>query len=227
MRAVYAPNNHDVATMIAMILGVLLLLSTSSSSSSSSSSVNGLQITIAGGTGKLGRLLLPKLSDHDVIVLTRNSFLASAPNKVTEVFGYLGEGFLRKHPYVTLRDWDGGDLLDIVGQDFLGWQDDALPNADVLVHLCGGYTEQREMATERLVRESLRMNPSVVHVTVNPLDEEIPRISPGMVTLKTKRINDCENMVKKNCKNNRCLRLEAFRNEQAIGQIFDTIKSLE
>ncbi|MGK3759139.1 MAG: hypothetical protein ACI8RD_011456, partial [Bacillariaceae sp.] len=52
MRAVYAPNNHDVATMIAMILGVLLLLSTSSSSSSSS--VNGLQITIAGGTGKLG-----------------------------------------------------------------------------------------------------------------------------------------------------------------------------
>jgi hypothetical protein len=225
MRAVYAPNNHDVATMIAMILGVLLLLSTSSSSSSSS--VNGLQITIAGGTGKLGRLLLPKLSDHDVIVLTRNSFLASAPNKVTEVFGYLGEGFLRKHPHVTLRDWDGGDLLDIVGQDFLGWQDDALPNADVLVHLCGGYTEQREMATERLVRESLRMNPSVVHVTVNPLDEEIPRISPGMVTLKTKRINDCENMVKKNCKNNRCLRLEAFRNEQAIGQIFDTIKSLE
>ncbi|MGK3742364.1 MAG: hypothetical protein ACI90V_009220, partial [Bacillariaceae sp.] len=83
MRAVYAPNNHAVATMIAMILGVLLLLSTSSSSSSSS--VNGLQITIAGGTGKLGRLLLPKLSDHDVIVLTRNSFLASAPNKVTEV----------------------------------------------------------------------------------------------------------------------------------------------
>ena len=75
-----------------------------------------LQIAVAGGTGKIGRLLLPKLVDHDVTVLTRNSFLVSAPNRVTEVFGYLGASFLQKNKHVKLRDWDGGDLLDIVGK---------------------------------------------------------------------------------------------------------------
>mmetsp|Transcript_7944 Transcript_7944/g.16394 ORF Transcript_7944/g.16394 Transcript_7944/m.16394 type:complete len:213 (-) Transcript_7944:2267-2905(-) len=194
--------------------------------SSAPAPVEGLQIAVAGGTGKLGRMLLPKLFDHDVTVLTRNSFLASAPNKVTEVFGYLGEGFLKRHPHVSLRDWDGGDLLDIVGQDFLGWQEDALKTADVVVHLVGGYTEQREMATERLVRESLRINRGAVHVTVNPIEEEITRISPGMVTLKTKRIQKCESMVRDNCSNSRCLRLEAFKDKEACEEIFETIQAL-
>ena len=36
-----------------------------------------------------------------------------------------------------LRDWDGLDLLDIVEQDWVGWQEDALPNAQVVVHLTG------------------------------------------------------------------------------------------
>uniref|UniRef100_A0A7S4AXL2 NAD(P)-binding domain-containing protein n=1 Tax=Pseudo-nitzschia australis TaxID=44445 RepID=A0A7S4AXL2_9STRA len=187
---------------------------------------DGLQIAIAGGTGNLGRLLLPKLVDHDVTVLTRNSFLASAPNKVTEVFGYLGKGFLKKHPHVTLRDWDGGDLLDIVGSDFLGWQEDALKNADVVVHMCGGYTEQREMATERLIRESFQFNKGAVHIAINPIEEEIPYISPGMVTVKTKRIQKCEDMVRENCSNSRCLRLEAFKREEACEEIFKTIQSL-
>ena len=112
--------------------------------------VDGLQrITIAGGTGKLGKLIIPRLKDHDVIVLTRNSFLASAPNRVTDVFGFLGRSFLKKNRHVTLRDWDGGDLLDIVGQDFLGWQEETLKNADIVIHLVGGYTKQREMATEQ------------------------------------------------------------------------------
>eukprot|EP00536_Pseudo-nitzschia_multiseries_P008065 jgi/Psemu1/305437/fgenesh1_kg.198_\ len=190
------------------------------------SNCEGLQIAVAGGTGKLGRLLLPKLVDHDVTVLTRNSFLASAPNRVTEVFGYLGKGFLARNPHVKLRDWDGGDLLDIVGSDFLGWQEDALKNADVVVHMCGGYTEQREMATERLVRESFRFNKGAVHVTVNPIAEEITFISPGMVTLKTKRIQKCEDMVRENCGSSRCLRLEAFKDEEACEEIFKTIQSL-
>mmetsp|Transcript_29061 Transcript_29061/g.78645 ORF Transcript_29061/g.78645 Transcript_29061/m.78645 type:complete len:206 (-) Transcript_29061:1214-1831(-) len=186
----------------------------------------GLQIAVAGGTGKLGRLLLPKLVDHDVTVLTRNAFLASAPNRVTEVFGYLGKGFLTRNPHVKLRDWDGGDLLDIVGSDFLGWQEDALKNADVVVHMVGGYTEQREMATERLLRESFRFNKGAVHITVNPIAEEITYISPGMVTLKTKRIQKCEDMVRENCGNSRCLRLEAFKDEEACEEIFKTIQSL-
>lgn len=186
----------------------------------------GLQIAIAGGTGKLGKLLLPKLVDHDVTVLTRNSFLASAPNKVTDTFGYLGKGFLAKHPHVRLRDWDGGDLLDIVGSDFLGWQEDALKNADVVVHLFGGYTEQREMATERLVRESFQFNKGAVHVAVNPIEDEITFISPGMVTVKKNRVQKCEDMVRENCSNSRCLRLEAFKDEEACQEIFETIQSL-
>jgi hypothetical protein len=182
-----------------------------------------LNIVVPGGTGKLGKILLPKLRNHDVTVLTRNAFLASAPSRVTEVFGYLGEGFLRKHPHVRLRDWDGGDLLDIVGQDFLGWQDDALPNADVVVHLVGGYTHQRELATERLVRESLRVSPQSLHITVNLREEDIPLVTPGMVTAKTKRLYDCESMVRNNCLYTKCLRLEAYRDEEACEQVYDAI----
>ena len=47
---------------------------------------------------------------------------------------------LEKNRHVKLRDYDGGDLLEIVGQDFIGWQEDSLPKADVLIHLVGGYT---------------------------------------------------------------------------------------
>ncbi|KAG7361551.1 hypothetical protein IV203_036652 [Nitzschia inconspicua] len=184
-----------------------------------------LNIVIPGGTGRLGRILLPKLQDHDVTVLTRNAFLAAAPSRVTEVFGFLGRLFLAKNPHVRLRDWDGGDLLDIVGQDFLGWQEDALEKADVVVHLVGGYTNQREMATERLVRESLRVNPQVLHVTVNLKEEDIPQVTPGMVTVKAKRILDCENMVRDNCINAVCLRLEANREEEACAQICKAINT--
>ena len=144
----------------------------------------------------------------------------------TEVFGYLGAGFLNKNKHVTLRDWDGGDLLDIVGNDFIGWQDDALKQADVIVHLVGGFTEQREMATERLVRESLRLNRGATHVTVNPLKEEIGTFSPGMLTLKTERVEKCESMVRDNCSSTRCLRIEAYKMEAASQEIFDTIQSL-
>ena len=102
--------------------------------------VEGLQIVIAGGTGKLGKILLPMLSKHDCTVLTRNAFLASTPSRVSSDFGYLGLPMLKKNRHVKLRDYDGGDLLEIVGQDFIGWQEDSLPNADVLIHLVGGYT---------------------------------------------------------------------------------------
>jgi len=99
------------------------------------SHANGLNVVIAGGTGQVGKALLPLLSNHDVCVLTRNSFLASAPNRVTETFGYLGKSFLEKNQHIKLRDWDGGDLLDIVGKDWIGWSEDALENADVIVHM--------------------------------------------------------------------------------------------
>ena len=189
--------------------------------------VNGLNIVIPGGTGKLGNKLIPKLQNHDVAVLSRNSYLASAPSRVTEVFGYLGRSFLNKFPNVRIRDWDGGDLLDIVGDDFLGWQEDTLSKADIVIHLVGGYTNQREMATERLVRESLRVNKNALHVTVNPIEDDIPVLSPGLVTLKTKRINDCESMVKDNLSYVKCLRLEANRDDDACDEICKSISEWE
>ena len=85
--------------------------------------VEALNVVIAGGSGNIGRKIIPMLSNHDITVLSRNSFLASAPARVTEVFGYLGESFLKKNQHLKLRDWDGGDLLDIVGKDWVGWQD--------------------------------------------------------------------------------------------------------
>jgi len=187
--------------------------------------VSALNVVIAGGTGRIGRELIPKLEDHSVTVLTRNAFLAKAPSKVTEVFGYLGEGFLKNYPFVKLRDWDGGDLLDIVGQDWVGWQEDALKSADVLVYLVGGYTEQRVMATERLVRESLRVNKNVLHVTVSPVEGDIPILTPGMPTLKTKRINNCEDLVKMNCMNYKCLRVEAYKMQESIDAIRNAIET--
>jgi hypothetical protein len=186
---------------------------------------NSLNVVIAGGTGKIGVAIIPMLAKHDITVLTRNSFLASAPNRVTEAFGYLGSPFLAKNPHVKLRDWDGGDLLDIVGQDWVGWQDDALAKADVVIHMVGGYTEQRTMATERLVRESYRVNREALHVAVNPVEGDIPVLTPGMVTLKTKRIKKCEDMVRDNCTNSACLRLEAYKMDELYKEICQAVES--
>ena len=63
-----------------------------------------LNIVLAGGSGKVGKRIIPMLANHDVTVLSRNAFLASAPARVTEVFGYLGQSFLNKNQHVKLRD---------------------------------------------------------------------------------------------------------------------------
>jgi hypothetical protein len=178
-----------------------------------------LNVVLPGGTGPLGQILASRLSHHDVTILCRNSFLASAPNRVTGDFGWVGANFLKKNPHVRLRDWDGGDLLDIVGSDWLGWQDDALSSADVVVNLVGGFTEQRVMACERIVRESLSINPNVLQVYVSPTEAELPDISPGMTSLKKERLRKCEEMVKSNCQNSECLRLESFRLEKGCDEI--------
>jgi hypothetical protein len=183
-----------------------------------------LNVVIPGGSGKLGKVLIPKLMNHEVTVLSRNGFLASAPNRVTEDFGHLGVPFLERNPHARIRDWDGGDLLDIVGQDWVGWQDDTLKSADVIINLVGGYTEQRTMATERLVRESYRVNPAALQITVTPTEEDIPSLTPGMVTLKKKRLKQCEDMVKNNCQNSLCLRLEAYRVEEACEEILKAVE---
>ena len=184
--------------------------------------VHGFNIVLAGGTGKIGATLASKLANdgHDVAILCRNAYLAASPARVTSEFGWVGEKFLSNNPSIKLRDWDGGDLLDIVGQDFLGWQDDTLTKADAVVNLVGGFTQQREMATERIVRESLRVNPSALQITVSPKDEELGIVSgPGGQTAKIARLKLCEDMVKMNCANFECLRLEANRVEEECDKI--------
>mmetsp|Transcript_7428 Transcript_7428/g.16840 ORF Transcript_7428/g.16840 Transcript_7428/m.16840 type:complete len:213 (+) Transcript_7428:78-716(+) len=185
----------------------------------------GFHIILAGGTGKIGATLSSSLANdgHDVTILCRNAFLAAAPNRASGDFGWVGRGFLEKHPGIKLRDWDGGDLLEIVGQDFLGWQEDTLAKADAVVNLVGGYTEQREMAAERIVRESLRVNPTVLQITVGPRDDELNIISPGAPATKVARLKQCEDLVSVNCANFECLRIEANRVEEECIRIKEVL----
>ena len=174
----------------------------------------------------MGKGLASQLSPkHKVTILSRNAYLASAPNRVTEVFGWVGEAFLKRYPHVSIRDWDGGDLLDIVGCDWMGWQEDTLQNADVVVNLVGGFTEQRTMATERLVRESLSVNPSALQVTVGVIDEELDGFP--LAKMKKDRLKLCEDMVASNCANSVCLRLESNRLEQSCEKLKKVIDDLE
>ena len=186
-----------------------------------------LNVVLAGGTGAVGRELAPRLKDHSVTILARNAFLAAAPNRVTEQFGYFGSNLLQRHPHVQLRDWDGGDLLDIVGQDWIGWQEDCLKNADVIVHLTGGFTEQRVMACERLIREAYSFNQMrALHVTVNPTEEDMATLSPLVsLSIKKKRIEQCEALVQANCPNHKCLRVESNRLKQLCDAVEQTIES--
>lgn len=179
-----------------------------------------LNLLLPGGTGPVGKLLASKLPQHDVTILARNAFLAATPSRVSEDYGWVGAGFLKMNRHVKLRDWDGGDLLDIVGMDWMGWQDDALKTADCVVHLTGGgFTQQRVMACERLVRESLSANSDALHITVNPTEELLAMISPGMPSIKRQRIQTCEDMVKQNCRNHVCLRLD----ERKVDDVCETI----
>jgi NAD(P)-dependent dehydrogenase (short-subunit alcohol dehydrogenase family) len=167
------------------------------------STCDALNVVIAGGSGKVGRELATLLhNDHQVTILCRNVFLASTPSRVSKDFGWLGDSYLSKHKSIKLRDWDGGDLNDIVGKDWMFWQDDVLPSADMIINLVGTYTEQRTMSVERLIRESSRLCPNVKHILVSLADEDLK------MTIKKKRAADCEKMLRDNCPNSICLRGE-------------------
>jgi hypothetical protein len=189
------------------------------------SGARSLNVLIAGGTGPVGQTLAARLKAHNVCILCRNSFLASAPIRASGQFGWVGAKFLESNPHVRLRDWDGGDLLDIVGQDWIGWQDDSLKDANVVVHLVGGYTEQRIMACERIVRESLRLNSYALQLTVNPTDKDLPFFpAAAQLSLKKKRVEACEAMVTANCPEHVCLRIDAYNIDKACDEILSIIE---
>jgi hypothetical protein len=169
----------------------------------------------------MGRLLASTLNDketHSISILSRNKFLASAPSKVSEAFGWLGESFLEANENVRIRDWDGGDLLDIVGCDWMGWQEDVLKQADVVVNMVGGYTEQRSMACERIVRESLSVNPGAKQIIVSMSDKDL------QTKLKIDRAKLCEDMLLTNCPGSHCIRAEMYDVDGACEQIMGVIE---
>ena len=184
--------------------------------------VNALNIVIPGGTGKIGQKVAATLGSqgHSVKILCRNAFLAAAPARVSSDFGWVGKAYLNANPRVSLRDWDGGDLLDIVGQDWLGWQEDALTDADAVINLVGGFTDQRVMACERIVRESLSVNPTALQITLSPIDDDLT------MKLKKDRVALCEKMVKDNCMKSECLRVEVNDIDGACQKIMDVIDGL-
>jgi hypothetical protein len=221
----------SMATFV--LRAALLAVSTASLSSA-------LNVVLVGGTGPLGQAVAHSLTTppptstttattaaalHEVTILTRNAFLAATPSRVSSDFGWVGPAFLKRHPDVKLRDWDGGDLLDIVGQDWVGWQEDALRSADVVVHLVGGFTQQRVMAAERVVRECLVQCPDALQITVGPLLQDLPGYSPGVTSLKESRLVECERLVQNNCRHSKCLRIEAFRLQQGCDEIVNAVDS--
>lgn len=189
-------------------------------------------IVLAGGTGPVGTALSspPRLREHAITILARNGFLAATPSRVTKDYGWVGRQFLQQNRNVQIRDWDGGDLLDIVGNDWMGWQSDVLPTADVIVHLNGGgFTQQRVMACERLVRETLAIpktvDSHVLHITVNPTNELLSTMSPGMPDVKRQRIATCEAMVQQNCRNHICLRVDEVKMDVVCDMILSAIEN--
>lgn len=178
-----------------------------------------LNILIPGGTGLIGAQLAAKLAsqNHKITILARNSFLSSSPNRVSRDFGWLGQRYLKTNPNIKLRDWDGGDLSDIVGSDWVGWQEDALRQADVIINLTGGYTEQRCKATERLVRESLVHNRGAKFITLTINENEL-----GM-ELKKERASRCESLVTNNVATSTILRGSVSNPQGAILAILASI----
>ena len=205
-------NGHIVSLLLVLLVSFAPYLT------------SGLSIVIAGGTGTIGRELSSILHNqntgHKINILTRNKFLASAPARVTGEFGWLGESFLEVHDSVALRDWDGGDLLDIVGCDWMGWQDDALNDADCVINLVGGYTQQRNMACERIIRESLSCNPAAKQILLSLDDVDL------VTTLKKTRAKECEDMYSSNCVGSVCIRAELNDVKGSCEQILAVVNSL-
>lgn len=88
-----------------------------------------------------------------------------------------------------------------------------------MVNLVGGFTEQRVMATERIIRESLRVNPVALQVCVSPLEEELKR------KILIDRVKKCEDMYSGNCANVSCFRSEFNREEDTCASILEAIRN--
>ena len=191
-------TNTTTATIAMVLLLLLSIIPT----------VNSLKhIVIAGGTGRVGKQIIttlldptrPDAKDYKITVLARNKFLASAPNRVSGDFGFLGKSFISRFPSLNLRDYDGGDLLDIVGMDWMGWEE-VLVDCDLFVNAVGTLTEQRTKAVRRfgdfIKREEEKLpgpgKKSIKQLHISPTDDLLRAVSKVAVDSKIERVRDCE-----------------------------------
>eukprot|EP00520_Triparma_pacifica_P011254 CAMPEP_0118657318 /NCGR_PEP_ID=MMETSP0785-20121206/13956_1 /TAXON_ID=91992 /ORGANISM="Bolidomonas pacifica, Strain CCMP 1866" /LENGTH=220 /DNA_ID=CAMNT_0006550231 /DNA_START=235 /DNA_END=894 /DNA_ORIENTATION=- len=164
-------------------------------------------VVIAGGTGRVGKEIIttlldpnrPSGNDFKITVLARNKFLASAPGRVSADFGWLGKGFISRYPSLSLRDYDGGDLLDIVGMDWMGWEE-VLSDCDLFVNAVGTLTEQRKKACMRfgdfIKREEEKLPGSgrktIKQLHLSPTDDLLRKYNKVAVEAKISRVRDCK-----------------------------------
>jgi len=76
------------------------------------------------------------------------------------------------------------------------------------------------VACERIVRESLRVNPTAKQITLSPVDEDLS------MKLKRDRVALCEKMIKDNCAASSCLRVEENDIDGACKKIMSAIDGL-
>eukprot|EP00553_Chaetoceros_curvisetus_P008183 CAMPEP_0204627072 /NCGR_PEP_ID=MMETSP0717-20131115/12992_1 /ASSEMBLY_ACC=CAM_ASM_000666 /TAXON_ID=230516 /ORGANISM="Chaetoceros curvisetus" /LENGTH=74 /DNA_ID=CAMNT_0051643199 /DNA_START=68 /DNA_END=292 /DNA_ORIENTATION=- len=74
------------------------------------------------------------------------------------------------------------------------------------------------MACERIIRESLRVNPSVKQILLSLDDIDL------ITTLKKNRAKECEDMLLGNCVDSTCLRAELGDVKGACEQIMNLIE---
>ena len=89
-----------------------------------------------------------------------------------------------------------------------------------MIHLVGGFTDQRTKACERIVRESARVNPTVKIVMMTPLEKDLP------MKLKSERAKTCEKILNDNCKDAVCLRSEMNDVAGACEKILAVIEAI-
>lgn len=123
---------------------------------------------VAGGTGVLGHRLLDTLLANGgaATCLARNAYLARTPKRISHDWGHLPKR-LHDARGLKVRDYCGGCPLDIVGQDWIGWQDDALPGATAVYNVAGPMSQDRLLLAQRMA-EGLKRHPPKVFVSVEP-----------------------------------------------------------
>ena len=106
-----------------------------------------------GATGPVGRRFIDLVGGRRATMCSFWGEMASwhLLGRVSHDYGYLGPKLMKKTG-AKIRDWDNGDILDITGDTWIGWQDDVANfKGDVAIGFTGCLYDARVMAVDRLV----------------------------------------------------------------------------